>query len=628
MADAPAATTTVAAVIPTAGTTVMTPLSAADVTFTGGFWADRTATNRAATIPAGFRQLQAAGTLHNFELAATRARSGYRAIGIMFDRPFPFLDSDVYKWLEAAGWELGRAPDDAIRAMADEAIGLVEAAQEPDGYLNTFVQVLAPGTRYQDLQWGHELYCVGHLIQAAVAWHRALGDDRLLLVAERAAGSVGRELGPGGRVGIDGHPEIEMALVELFRVTGDRRHLDLAAAFVERRGHGLLGSGRFGRGYWQDHLPVRDAPEAVGHAVRQLYLDAGAVDVAVETGDRALLDAVLRRWRDMVATRTYLTGALGSRHKDEAFGDPFELPPDRAYAETCAAIASAMLAWRLLLATGEPDCADLLERTAYNAILPALSADGTAFFYVNPLQRRTHRAWAEPGEGARKPWYACACCPPNLMRFVSGWQQTIATTDPEGVQVHQYAAADVVAGDIRLAIETDYPWDGRVAVRIIATPDRPWRLSLRIPGWCRAASVAAGGAPSEAVPGGDRSVRLARRWRAGETVLLDLAMPPRVTEADPRVDAIRGSVALERGPLVYALETADLPGGLRLEDVTLPRDASVSTIARPDLGPAVVGLATTWPTAAGATPVGAIPYLAWGNRGDGGMRVWIPVEAT
>ena len=192
-------------------------------------------------------------------------------------------------------------------------------------------------------------------------------------------------------IGIDGHPEIEMALVELFRVTGERRYLDLAAAFIERRGHGLLGSGRFGRAYWQDHLPVGEAPSAAGHAVRQLYLDCGAVDVAVELGDRALLDGVMRRWRDMVATRTYLTGALGSRHKDEAFGDPFELPPDRAYAETCAAIATVMLAWRLLLATGEPECADVIERTLYNAVLPALSADGTAFFYVNPLQRRTER---------------------------------------------------------------------------------------------------------------------------------------------------------------------------------------------------------------------------------------------
>ena len=304
MAQSAATATTVAAVVPTAGATAaLRPIGATDVRLTGGFWAERARINREATIPAGFEQLQARRHLQNFRLAARSARDGYRALGIMFDKPFPFLDSDVYKWLEGAGWELGRAPDARIRAMADEAIGLVEAAQRPDGYLNTFVQVLTPGNEYRDLQWGHELYCIGHLVQAAVAWHRALGDDRLLLVAERACASVERELGPAGRDGIDGHPEIEMALVELFRVTGERRWLELATSFIDRRGRGWLGDGRFGRGYWQDHLPVREAPAAVGHAVRQLYLDSGAVDVAVETGDDALLDAVHRRWRDMVATQ-------------------------------------------------------------------------------------------------------------------------------------------------------------------------------------------------------------------------------------------------------------------------------------------------------------------------------------
>jgi DUF1680 family protein len=463
MAQSAATATTVAAVVPTAGATAaLRPIGATDVRLTGGFWAERARINREATIPAGFEQLQAAGTLQNFRLAAQSARDGYRALGIMFDKPFPFLDSDVYKWLEGAGWELGRAPDARIRAMADEAIGLVEAAQRPDGYLNTFVQVLTPGNEYRDLQWGHELYCIGHLVQAAVSWHRALGDDRLLLVAERACASVERELGPAGREGIDGHPEIEMALVELFRVTGERRWLEPATSFIDRRGRGWLGEGRFGRAYWQDHLPVREAPAAVGHAVRQMYLDSGAVDVAVETGDDALLDAVHRRWRDMVATKTYLTGALGSRHKDEAFGDPFELPPDRAYAETCAAIASTMLAWRLLLATGDPACADLIERTVYNAVLPSLSTEGTAFFYVNPLQRRTHRTWTAAGEGERAPWYACACCPPNLMRLVGSWHQMLATAvAPASVRVRRRPGAT-----------TDYPWDGTVRVEIRAAPAR------------------------------------------------------------------------------------------------------------------------------------------------------------
>ncbi|HSL33623.1 MAG TPA: beta-L-arabinofuranosidase domain-containing protein [Candidatus Limnocylindrales bacterium] len=602
---------------------------------TGGFWADRLVRNRERTIPVGFEQLRRAGNLHNLRLAAGAAAAGdaYRALGIMFDKPFPFLDSDVYKWLEGAGWELGRSPEPKLAAMADEAIALVEAAQRPDGYLNTFVQVLTPGSEYADLAWGHELYCYGHLVQAAVAWHRALGDDRLLLVAERAVASVETAIGPGRREAIDGHPEIEMALVELYRITTERRYLELASAFIDRRGRGILGTGRFGSAYWQDHLPVREAPSVAGHAVRQLYLDAGAVDVAVEMGDEGLLAAVHRRWRDMVATKMYLTGALGSRHRDEAFGDPFELPPDLAYAETCAAIASVMLAWRLLLATGDPDCADVIERTIYNGVLPALSADGTAFFYVNPLQRRTHRAWAEPGEGERRSWYACACCPPNLMRMLSSWQQYLATTDDGGVQIHQYATVEISApaadGDVRLAVETDYPWDGSVRVTVVVTPDQPWELALRVPGWCESATlrIASGTetvATSSAAAGGDRMLRETRTWRPGDAVELVLDMPVRITTPDPRVDALRGTVALERGPLVYCVETADLPPGAELEAVSLPGDASTSTMPRPDLGPSVVGLTASGSIAGSAGEIRAVPYFAWANREVAAMRVWMP----
>jgi DUF1680 family protein len=620
--------TTVATVLPTAGATTRSgPLSATDVAVTGGFWADRLATNHRATIPAGFAQLQAAGTLHNFKLAAgsVAAGDGYRALGIMFDKPFPFLDSDVYKWLEGAGWELGRQPDPAIAAMADEAIGLIEAAQRPDGYLNTFVQVLAPGTEYRDLAWGHELYCIGHLLQAAIAWHRALGDDRLLLVAERAVDSIERELGPDGREAIDGHPEIEMALVELYRTTAERRYLDLAATFIRRRGHGLLGPGRFGTAYWQDHQPVAEATSVAGHAVRQLYLDAGAVDVAVELGDHALFDAAHRRWRDMVETRVYLTGAVGSRHKDEAFGDPFELPPDRAYAETCAAIASVMLAWRLLLATGDPACADLMERTLYNAVLPSLSRDGTRFFYVNPLQRRTHRAWAEAGVGERASWYACACCPPNLMRTIASFPQVIATRDADGVQVHQFAAAEVTAdvpgGRAGLAVSTDYPWDGRVEVAIRQTPADPWTLTVRVPAWASGATVRLPGGEPRVVDG--PAVIERRAWVIGDTVTLDLAMAPRITTPDPRVDAVRGTIALERGPLVYAIETADMPSGTELEEVALDPSAAVAPVPRPDIGEGVVGLTVTAAVPSGAE-IGAIPYFAWGGRAPEAMRVWIP----
>ncbi|MET0416370.1 MAG: beta-L-arabinofuranosidase domain-containing protein, partial [Actinoplanes sp.] len=283
------------------------PFDARQVQLVDGFWADRIRINRERTIPHGLDQLRAAGNLDNLRLA-----DGYRAAADSAGATLPFLDSDVYKWLEAVGWELARASEPALAAAADEVIGLVAAAQRSDGYLNSYVQTVGGGVPYRDLSWGHELYCLAHLIQAAVAWHRALGDDRLLTIAVRAAEHVPEGL-------IDGHPNIEMALVELGRVTGDRRHLAMAARMLELRGHGTLPGGeRFGAAYWQDHEPVRDAPSVAGHAVRQLYLDCGAVDVAVELGDDRLLGAVRRRWDDMMRTRTYLTGGMGSRHRDEA----------------------------------------------------------------------------------------------------------------------------------------------------------------------------------------------------------------------------------------------------------------------------------------------------------------------
>ena len=558
----------------------------------GGFWGDRQALNRSRTIPHGHEQLTAKGTLHNLRLAAGVRGGAYQALNDSSGAAFPFLDTDVYKWLEALGWELGRGGDPALQAMADEAIGLIAAAQRPDGYLNSYVQVIGGGTPYRDLAWGHELYCIGHLVQAAVAWHRSLGDDRLLDIATRAADAVDRAFGPGGADGIDGHPEIEMALVELWRVTGERRYLDLARRQVDLRGHGLLGDGRFGREYWQDHRPVREAPAVAGHAVRQLYLDAGAVDVAVETGDRALLDAVIARWTDMVETRAYLTGGLGSRHRDEAFGDPFELPPDRAYAETCAAIASVMLGWRLLLATGEPRFADQVERTMFNGVLAGLSLDGTHFFYTNPLQRRSHRSATTHADGARAPWYPCACCPPNLMRTLASWEQYLATADDGGVQVHQYATAeiDVAAGGgrVRLAVETGYPWDGRVAVRVLETPDAPWTLSLRVPPGATSARLAVAGGASAGVT--DRVAAVRRAWRPDDEVVLDLDLGARVTHPDRRVDATRGCVALERGPLVYAIESADLPDGRELEDVEVDPSVRPDAEARDDLAAGIVGL--------------------------------------
>jgi uncharacterized protein len=613
------------------------PLGPSRARIVDGFLAERQRINRQHTIPHGFAQLQRSGTLENLRLAAG-ADGHYRAGADTSGATLPFLDSDVYKWLEAVGWELGRAADPALAAAADQAIGLVVAAQRPDGYLNSYVQVVGRGNPHTDLAWGHEFYCVGHLIQAAVAWHRALDDDRLLAVAVRAADRIDKEFGATGRDGVDGHPGIEMALVELTRVTHDGRYLALAARMLDLRGRGLLGEGRFGAAYWQDHEPVRQAATVAGHAVRQLYLDCGAVDVAVELGDQELLDAVQRRWHDLVQTRTYLTGGMGSRHRDESFGDPYELPPDRAYAETCASIAGVMLAWRLLLATGEPCYADAIERALFNGVLSGVSLTGTGFFYVNPLQRRTDRTYAPPGHGERAPWYPCACCPPNLMRTVSSLDQCLATSDDTGVQLHQYASADLhaelPAGAVRLAVRTGYPWHGRVTVEVVEAPDRPWTLSLRVPRWCRSA-VLAGPDGSTPRTAGAGYAQLSPQWRAGDRTVLELELPVRVTEPDPRVDAVRGCVAIERGALVYCLESADLPPDTRLEDLRWDPWREPAAVPRPELGDEVVGIAVpvthrppggsgTADASASQLWTGAIPYFAWANRGAGAMRVWIP----
>ncbi len=338
----------------------------------------------------------------------------------------------------------------------------------------------------------------------------------------------------------------------------------------------------------------------------------------------------------MVATRSYLTGGVGSRHSDEAFGDPFELPPDRAYAETCAAIASVMLAWRLLLATGDPDCADVIERTMFNGVLSGVSVEGTGFFYVNPLQRRTNGTAASAvsaGDGRRQPWYPCACCPPNVMRTLSSWPQYLATAEEGGIQLHQYASAtfraDVAGGTVRLAVETDYPWSGEIAVTVQESPDRPWALSMRIPAWTRSATLRIGSDEPSQVPDGARTIVETRDWQAGDRIVLTLDMPVRVTEPDPRIDAVRGCVALERGPIVFCVESADLPAGTDLEAIELSPPVRPTVTPRDDIPGAPMGLSVPAIDTATGEPIqiGAVPYFAWAHRAPGAMRVWIPTRA-
>ncbi|MET2717992.1 beta-L-arabinofuranosidase domain-containing protein [Streptomyces harbinensis] len=618
---------------------------ATEARITGGFWAARRHTNATVSIPQGPRKLESAGNLGNLRAAAGAADTD-------FTGDFPFQDSDVHKWLEAASWQLADTPDAELAGEVDRLIALLAAAQEPDGYLQTHYQVKHPGRRWQDLRWGHELYCAGHLMQAAVAHHRATGRTALLEVALRFAAHIEETFGPGRAVdAVCGHPEIETALVELYRETGERRWLDLAAYFVDLRGHGSLEPG-FERGgesvtggaYWQDEVPVRAARTVTGHAVRQLYLLAGAADLATETGEGELREALERLWSAMVSGKTYLTGGVGARYEGEAFGDAYELPPDRAYAETCAAIASVQFGWRMALLTGESRYSDLIERTLYNGFLSGVGLDGERWLYVNPLQVREGYEFRPGDQSARRtPWFRCACCPPNVMRLLASLPHYVASGDDTGLQVHQYASGRYAAGGGAVTVAGDYPWDGRIEITVDEAPAGPWTLALRIPPWAATAGLDGGTVERPA----DGWLRLRRVWSPGERVELRLPLDVRVTGADPRVDAVRGTVALERGPLVYCLEQTDLPPGVSLDALALDPERVPVAEHRPGLlgGVTVLrahgrvraaGGGAGWPYGAGAGedavdgPAGdpveltAVPYHAWANRADGAMRVWLP----
>ncbi len=617
----------------------------------GGLWAERRRVNRDVSVPEGWDHLHEAGNFHNLELAAGLTTGEYV-------NDLPFLDSDVYKWLEALGWaladpELTDAAGTKLQEFLDTSHLLLARVQEEDGYLDSHFQVRFPGERFQQLQWGHELYCIGHLIQAAVALHRTSGDERLLDLAGKAADLVTRSFGSEDDQidGVCGHPEIETALVELFRETGEESYLATAQYFIDRRGHGLLGPDRFGSAYWQDHRPIREAPSAEGHSVRQLYLLAGVTDVYTETGDDTLREAAERLWSEMVATKTYLTGGIGAHHTDEAFGDPYELPNERSYCETCAAIASVMFSWRMLMITGEARYADLIERTLYNGFLGGLSLDGSKFIYANPLQvREGHQAGGNDGDYERKTWFRCACCPPNVMRTLASLEHYVVLSSADEIRVHQYIpgsyTATVGGGEATLSVSTEYPWEGQVRIVVDSAPGDDWGLGVRVPHWASGASALVNGEPASA-EARDGWLTVKRKWAAGDELVLDLPLDVRFTYADTRVDADRGSVALERGPLVYCLEAVDNPGQ-RLDDIVIDTDSAPEVERQTDLLGGVTTIrargvqrarpnGSWWPYGSKASvsaassdsptvELSAVPYFTWGNRDMGAMRVWIPAE--
>jgi DUF1680 family protein len=595
----------------------LTAVPFTDVKLTDRFWAPRIETNRTVTVAHCLDECEATHRIRNFEVAAGLVEGKFE--GIYFN------DSDLYKVLEGVAYSLHAHPDPELEARLDKIIEKIAATQQKDGYLNTYYTLVEPDKRWTDLPVRHELYCAGHLFEAAVAHYRATGKRTLLDVAIRFADHIDRVFGEGRLIGVPGHEEIELALVKLYEVTGEERYLNLAKFFIDQRGYS-------DREYSQDNVPVREQSEIVGHAVRAMYLYSGVADVAARTGDQALMATMNRIWRDVTERKMYITGGIGPSAANEGFTVPYDLPNDTAYAETCAAIGMAFWNHRLLLMHGESKFADVLERVLYNGSISGVSLDGSKFFYVNPLASRGHHH--------RQAWYGCACCPTNVVRFIPqvGWY--LYATSPGAVWVNLYAESEATiglgSGPVELIQKTDYPWSGNVKLIVNPKGEETFQVNLRIPGWCRGATAAVNGKEIDAAPGENGYLQIARPWRRGDTITLKMPMPVRRIVANPNVAANVGRIALQRGPVVYCLEGIDNEGSVR--DIAIPRGARFKAQFEPEMlggivvlrGEALRRKPVEWsgnlyrPQAEKEVSVVAVPYHVWDNREAGEMVVWLP----
>lgn len=598
----------------------------AAVTVDGPFWGPRLNSVRQRTLPHVFKQCEVTGRIRNFSKAAGLVPGKHEG--------YFFNDSDVYKAVEGAAFFLALRRDTELEKQVDELIAMISAAQQPDGYLNTYYTLTEPAKRWTDTKNMHELYCAGHLIEAAVAYHQATGKRPLLDVAIKLANHIETVFGPKARHAVSGHPEIEIALVKLYHATGEDRYLRLARFLLDQRG---VAEGRelYGE-YCQDHTPLREQTEAVGHAVRAMYLYSGVADVVCVSHDRGYAEAMDRIWRDLVGRKMYLTGGIGSLAANEGFSAPYDLPNDTAYAETCAAIGLVFWSHRLSLLHADARYVDVLERVLYNGVLSGISLEGDSFFYTNPL--------ASGGTHGRRPFYPCACCPPNLVRFFPTLGGYVYAQSDDEIYVNLYVAGaaqlTVAATPVGIRQETEYPWEDRIVFNI--EPDRPaeFAICLRIPDWCDAPAFKLNGGPIDRPDVRKGYARFHRRWQKGDRLELVLPMPARRVEAHPRVSANAGRVALQRGPLVYCLEAAD--NGGRVRNLALPRSSPLTARHLPELlgGVTVIrgtALARDDEEASGSlyrdaraaeVSFTAIPYYAWANRRPGEMVVWIPESPT
>ncbi len=596
------------------------------------FWSARQETNRLVSIPVSLDNLEKAGNLENFRLAARHATNGF--IGPVF------MDSDLYKAIEAASFTLATHPDPELEARLDVMILLIAAAQQPDGYLDTYYIVKEPGRRWTNLRDCHELYCAGHLIEAAVAHFQATGKRTFLDVAIKLANHIDSVFGPEPkRLGYPGHPEIELALVKLWRATADQRYFNLAKFFVENRGRHFFADEhhvpveKYDGTYWLDDVPIFDHEKIKGHAVRAAYLMSGATDVAAQTGDERLLAMLDRVWRNTTGKNMYLTGGIGPSAHNEGFTVDYDLPNLSAYQETCATVALAQWASRLGLLYGDAKYADVVERGLYNGMLAGVSRDGKRFFYVNPLE--------STGNHHRQEWFGCACCPPNAARTIAALGGYAYATGTNSLWVNLYLQGRVetqVGGQkITLDVKTDYPWDGKVVLKAQLARPANFELRLRVPGWCEGAGLSLNGKIISAPEFTRGYFVLSRQWKNGDAVELNLPMPVKRVAASPNVVADRGSLAIQRGPLVYCVEQCDQTAPVG--SLVLPADADLKAASAELFGG--ISVIHGFGEAAGKTDwndelyqntapsrrveITAVPYYLWDNRQAGAMKVWLPV---
>lgn len=638
----------------------LSPAALDKVHITGGLWHERQTVNRDRTIPAIYDQLEQTGRIDAWRMDPNREVPKPRSVIYMF------FDSDTAKWLEAAAYSLMTHPDPELEALADQVIDLIESAQQPDGYLNTYFPVLEPENRWRNLRDWHEMYNAGHLIEGAVAYYQATGKRKFLEVMQRYADHIDSLFGPreGQKRGYPGHPELELALVRLYRVTGERRYLDLAQYFIDERGQQphyfdieARERGEDPREFWaktyrycQAHVPLREQTEATGHAVRACYLYAGVADIAQETGDQELITLSRRLWDDLTSHQMYITGGLGPAHSNEGFTFAYDLPNETAYAETCAGISLAFWAHRMFHLDPDSRYIDVMERALYNNVLSGVSHTGDHFFYANPLASYPYVNPQEHLSGIvtdehyqRKPWYFCPCCPPNLARLIASIGQYMYSVSDDQVYVHLYneSRAELTIGAYTANIEqqTRYPWDGAVQILISTGAPLTFDLALRIPAWCRAYTLNVNGMQISDAPRGGY-VHLTREWRDGDEVTLMLEMPVERILPHPMIRQNAGQVALQRGPIVYCLEQTD--NGAQLANVTLPTNTPLHAAFDEALlgGVGVIeGTAQRLEPALwqgglyqpqSAVPMTrvpfafrAVPYYLWCNREPGEMRVWI-----